>query len=133
MLYETGTRFLFNNQIYILAQVEANKFAMISLYDGNRYADPIEGSVAHRSCLSCVTQVEVNKMFNEGFTWEVVHTDQCLTSDRVEPYGYFRPGGFSWEDCSKYDEGAKALYERPLVNELRNVYNRIGEYLKDER
>ena len=133
MLYETGTKFMFNSQVYILAQVDTNKFAMISLDDGNRYTDPIEGSAQPQSCLSCVTQEDVTKMFGGGFHWDVVHTNQCLTSDMEEPFGYFRAGVFSWEDCAEYDEGAKALYERPLVDELRNVYNRIGEYLKDER
>ena len=133
MLYETGTKFMFNSQVYILAQVDTNKFAMISLDDGNRYTDPIEGSAQPQSYLSCVTQEDVTKMFGGIPHWEVVHTNQCITSDKEEPFGYFRAGAFSWEDCADTDEGAKALYERPLVDDLRDVYNRIGEYLKDER
>lgn len=31
-----------------------------------------------------------------------------------EPFGYFKAEPFGWTDCAETDEGAVALYERPL-------------------
>ena len=108
MLYETGTKFMFSGQLYILAQVDYCKFAMIGVHNGNRYNDPIE--IEHPNADSeefSVGDHDIDKMFN---------------------YNGYNEGWVAI--CT---ENAKALYERRLVDELRNVYNRIGEYIKDER
>lgn len=39
----------------------------------------------------------------------------ALAEPAVEPFGYFRAEPFGWADCAPTDEGAKALYEVPLL------------------
>jgi hypothetical protein len=38
---------------------------------------------------------------------------ELKAAQQAEPFGYFRAEPFGWTDCSKDDEGAIALYERP--------------------
>lgn len=45
-----------------------------------------------------------------------------------EPFGYFRPLPFGWEQCSEHDEGAVALFTRPApgVPEVESTASRNG-------
>ena len=40
------------NNDYILAQVDRYRFALIGLYDGNRWADPVECALKADKCIS---------------------------------------------------------------------------------
>ena len=48
-----------------------------------------------------------------------------------EPFGYFKAEPFGWTDCAETDEGAIALYERPLASkpltneEIEEVWRRV--------
>ncbi len=60
-MYSIGDVFKYNNTLYLLAQVEAGKCAMISLKYGNRYKDSIVVTDAN-----LVSYHEVLQMFTVG-------------------------------------------------------------------
>lgn len=50
----------------------------------------------------------------------------------IDPFGYFRPLPFGWEDCADTDEGATPLYDQCTIDGLQGKIQQLQSALETE-